>query len=216
MLNRHACERRVYRFASLLTGNPHAAIGVIESVIDAQPDLRRPDSAHLDRLTVLRSREIRPGRIDDAALGPAVAAALSALSAQQREAWVLRHVYRSPFRETARAMDCSITATRRHLKRAEESMNATLADDASPAGAALLRYSLSLDVPTFYHRRRMRRARLRQLMLLVATLLALGAFLAAAWLLKDLVAADPPHPPTGDGNAAGGRLYRVAELRPNR
>ena len=109
MLNRHACERRVYRFASLLTGNPHAAIGVIESVIDAQPDLRRPDSAHLDRLTVLRSREIRPGRIDDAALGPAVAAALSALSAQQREAWVLRHVYRSPFRETARAMDCSIT-----------------------------------------------------------------------------------------------------------
>ena len=74
-------------------------------------------------------------------------------------------------------------------------MNATLADDASPAGAALLRYSLSLDVPTFYHRRRVRRARLRQLMLLVATLLALGAFLAAAWLLKDLIAADPPTPP---------------------
>ncbi len=192
MLNRHACERRIYRLASLLTGNPHAAIGVIESAIDAQPDLRRPDSAHLDRLTVLRSREICPGRIDDAALSPAVAAALAALSAQQREAWVLRHVYRTPFRETARAMDCSNTATRRHLKRAEESMNATLADDATQAGEVLLRYSLSLDVPPFYHRRRERRARRRQLMLLAGTLLALGAFLAAARLLKDLIAADLP------------------------
>jgi hypothetical protein len=62
MADRESCERRVYRLATLLTGNPKLATGVITAVVDAQPDLRRLDSAHMDRLTVLRSREITTGR----------------------------------------------------------------------------------------------------------------------------------------------------------
>src|SRR4051794_40768972 len=60
MLDREGCERRVYRLATLLTGNPIAATQVIAQVVDAQPDLRQLDGAHMDRLTVLRSREINP------------------------------------------------------------------------------------------------------------------------------------------------------------
>ena len=41
MLDRAACERRVYRLATLLTGNPVAATKVITQVVDAQPDLRK-------------------------------------------------------------------------------------------------------------------------------------------------------------------------------
>ena len=59
-MERPSCERRVYRLATLLTGDPVAATRVIESVVSAQPDLRRLDNAHLDRLTILRSREINP------------------------------------------------------------------------------------------------------------------------------------------------------------
>ena len=55
MLDREACERRVYRLAALLTGNPVAATRVIRAVVGAQPDLRALDDAHMDRLTVLRS-----------------------------------------------------------------------------------------------------------------------------------------------------------------
>src|SRR5262245_27370010 len=43
MLDRESCERRVYRLATLLTGDPRAATAVIIRVVDAQPDLRRLD-----------------------------------------------------------------------------------------------------------------------------------------------------------------------------
>ena len=82
MLNREACERRVYRLATLLTGNPVAATRVIESVVDAQPDLRRLDNTHMDRLTVLRSRELTPGRLVVETVPPAAAEALTRANGQ--------------------------------------------------------------------------------------------------------------------------------------
>src|SRR4030095_11058661 len=124
MLDREACERRVYRLATLLTGNPIAATKVIAQVVDAQPDLRNLDSAHMDRLTVLRSREVKPAMLVHELAPPEMAEALANLTPQQREAWVFARVYHVPEREVARAMDCSVTATQRHLELAETALAA--------------------------------------------------------------------------------------------
>jgi hypothetical protein len=86
-MDRAACERRVYRLATLLSGDPRAAVRVIESVVDAQPDLRRLDAAHMDRLTVLRSREIRSTALAAGpGLPPRLGPLLAAIAPQQREA----------------------------------------------------------------------------------------------------------------------------------
>jgi hypothetical protein len=173
MAEREACERRVYRLATLLTGNPVAATTVIGEVVDAQPDLRRLDSAHLDRLTVLRSREIPAATLVDDRVPGSIAAALAALSPQQREAWIFARVYRIDPREMARAMDCSVTATAAHLERAVSEF-ARRGGDPGEAAETLLRYSLELDVPPF-HRARMRRRRLQRRVVAAAVILAAAA-----------------------------------------
>jgi hypothetical protein len=179
MLDREACERRVYRLAALLTGNPVAATRVIEAVVGAQPDLRVLDNAHMDRLTVLRSREIVSARLVHDALPSALAAALAALSAQQREAWVLSRVYELLPRETARAMDCSVTATARHLEQADALMGRATGGEWDQAAQALLSYALSLDVPDFYRQRQRRRRRIRLIMRIAAIVLLMALVTAA-------------------------------------
>jgi hypothetical protein len=179
MPEREACERRVYRLAALLTGNPLAATAVIGDVVDAQPDLRRLDSAHLDRLTVLRSREIAPGRLVDDRVPSPVAEMLAALPPQAREAWVLARVYRTPAREIARAMDCSRTAAQRHLDQADSVM----APHGESAATCLLDFSLGLEVPPFYVARRRRRRRCRLIMRIGLVLALLGGLAVVVWLL---------------------------------
>ena len=176
-LNREACERRVYRLAALLTGNPHAATRVIEAVVDAQPDVRRLDSARLDRLTVLRCREIEPSVLVADAVPSEAASALAGLPAQPREAWVLGRLYRTPLRETARAMDCSVTATTRHLEKADREM---AGGDAEAWAKTLGAWSQTLDVPPFYRARRRRRQRVRRLAVAAFILAAVAAILWAA------------------------------------
>jgi len=182
MRDREACERRVYRLAALLTGNPVAATRVIEAVVGAQPDLRALDNAHMDRLTVLRSREIASARLVGDTLPAAVATSLAALPPQQREAWVLSRVYELLPRETARAMDCSVTATARHLEQADALMGRALGGQTDQAAQALLSYALSLDVPAFYRQRQRRRRRIR-LILRIAGIVLLMALVTAAFAL---------------------------------
>lgn len=173
MLDREACERRVYRLATLLTGDPNAAARVIRQVVDAQPDLRELDDAHMDRLTALCCRELR-GRarrrgsarsIDAGTEAGAAIIALDRLRPQLREAWVLHHVYRMNEREIARATDCSVTATGRHLQQADQVMVTALGDAVAVAGDRVLAYALGLDVPELYRIRRARRERLRRWLL---------------------------------------------------
>ncbi len=170
----------MYRLATLLTGNPNSAAGVITAVVDAQPNLSSLDSAHLDRLTVLRSREVTAGVLEDNDIPAHIAKALAALSQQQREAWVLARVYRIPLRELSRAMDCSVTATTRHLEVADGAMKIALQGKMVEAAKVLLDYSLSLDVPEFYRAQQRRRARVRRVMWAIATVLVLAAIVAAA------------------------------------
>lgn len=188
-LDRAACERRAYRLATLLTGDPVAAMGVVESMVRSRPDLRVLDTARLDRLTVLRSREITPGALHAPALNADAAGALASLAAQPREAWLLARTYGLTQRETARAMDCSVTAIARHVERADEVMARTLGGSEGPGhgvvGAieALRAYSDSLQLPQHYvarQRRLGRRKRVLAMVLLVA--LALAVMAIADWL----------------------------------
>jgi len=185
-----ACERRVYRLATLLTGNPNAATKVIAQVVGAQPDLRRLDSAHLDRLTVLRSREIKPGRIVADGVRPEIAAALAVLAPQQREAWVFQHVYRMDVRDAARAMDCSHVAAERHLAAADDAVMKAVGGSHG-AGAMLLKYTMSLDVPEFYRAAARRRRQWRWVKRLVLIILLLGAIIGAVLLLERFGVFDP-------------------------
>jgi hypothetical protein len=178
-LDRKACERRVYRLAVLLTGHRATALRVMEAAVGAQPDLRRPDSARLDRLTILRCRETEPGVIVDPDVPPRLAQALGGLPVQLREAWVLHRFYQLPIRETSRAMDCSTTATTRHLEQADDALTAALGDKLAEATEMLLSWSMSLDVPAFYRARQRRREQFRRIAIAVA-LLALVAVIL--WL----------------------------------
>jgi hypothetical protein len=186
-LNREACERRVYRLATLLTGNRVAATRAIQSVIDVQPDLRKLDSAHMDRLTVLRSREIEAATLVDDQVPHRVAAALASLERQQREAWVFARIYRLAPREAAKAMDCSVTAASRHLERADDAIRAALGDQAGEAAESLVRFSMSLDVPEFYRKRRALRRRLRWGIRLIVALLVFVIVVAAFLIVRALV-----------------------------
>jgi hypothetical protein len=187
MPDRAACERRVYRLAAILTGDPIKATTVISQVVGSKPNLAELDSAHMDRLTVLRSREIRPATLvsDEVPLG--VATALQALPAQQREAWVFARVYQTPPREMSRAMDCSSTAAERHLQLASAAMARVAGGADADAARSFLRYSMSLDVPEFYRAAQRRRRRLRLAMLLVVIgILALAIAALAMWWSRPL------------------------------
>jgi hypothetical protein len=189
MLDLRACERRVYRLAALLSGNPTSAAGVIQAVLSAKPNLRELDSAHMDRLTVLRAREIEPGQIVDDRVSSHVARAVAELSPQQREAWIFVRVYGVPMREAAKAMDCSVTALTNHMKLAIEAVDAALAKDErgttpDQAAAMLGRWAMAIDVPRFVEREQSRRRRVRVALVFLAGIFALGAIVGVVLLVQ--------------------------------
>jgi hypothetical protein len=213
-MDRAACERRVYRLATLLSGDPRAAVRVIEAVVDAQPDLRRLDAAHMDRLTVLRSREIPATAIArQPDLPPKLGALLAALAPQQREAWVLERVYRLEPREAARAMDCSVTAGERHLAAADAAF-AAAGIDAAAAAAALPQLSRDLAVPAFHGARQRRRRHLRlvrRVAIAVLLLIAAAAIGRGLWWLAGRLTSPPESAPE---SAPEGALERATTVAP--
>ena len=180
MLNRDACERRVYRLASLLTGNPNAATQVIEQVVSAQPNLDDMDTGRLDRLTVLRAREIPTAAIVVDGVPMALAEALAALPPQQREAWVLGRVFRLPLREMARAMDCSRQASQHHLDLAAAALRPFLSDAQLDPAERLLQHTFQLDVPAFFRARQQRRRRVRLALRIAVVLIIIGILAGVA------------------------------------
>ncbi len=150
----------------------------------SQPDLRAIDSARLDRLAILRSREVTAGPLPAEALPADAAGAIADLAAQPREAWVLIRAYGLPIRDTARAMDCSVTATKRHIELADRRMAATL-DGHGVAGAieALRAYSISLRLPDHYVVRRERRRQNGRVLTLIIIVLVVVLLMAVIdWL----------------------------------
>lgn len=200
MLDKQSCERRVYRLAVLLTGNPKAATRVISSVIGSKADIRKLDSAHLDRLIVLRSREIAPGIIRDDRLSQSLAKALSELSAQQRESWVFNHVYRMMPRDIAKAMDCSVRAVRTHLTTADAHMHSIIgntSEEEKTAAKALLQYSMRMDVPEFYRKKVILKRSWSLFIKLFLILIILGTIAGGLYLLDKNGVFDPLIHPEG-------------------
>lgn len=132
MDRREAYERRVWRLAWLLTGGREdLCVRLVAECLDAQPDLRRLDPAHLDRLVVLAARRrARPASEPEPEAPPArrLLAAVAALPPQLREAWVFARVDGLEPMEMARAMDCSKTAALRHLERADTELGGRFGD----------------------------------------------------------------------------------------
>src|SRR5687767_13779453 len=95
--HRAAYERRVWRLAYLLSGDPAGAAVLVDRVLRDQPDLGSLEPARLDRVVIQHARDLPRRR--KAVLPIAVTApqgeaakaldALLTLPEQPREAWVL-------------------------------------------------------------------------------------------------------------------------------
>lgn len=181
-----ALERRIHRLAVLLLGDHARAGAVVDGVLAA----RTLDPALVDRLTVLRTREVldheRRGAHDLPGIPDAVARAIADLDYQAREAWVLGTVFALPLREVARAMDCSRTAARAHLDRAE-----AVFGFAGPEAAAAVRGALvQVAVPERHTRRRAGRRRRRRIWRIAwITVLAAAAVIATVAIAQGMGAA---------------------------
>ncbi len=62
MESREACERRAWRLAALLTGDARAADAIVAAALRAQGNLASLPAARLDRLVILRARDIDRAR----------------------------------------------------------------------------------------------------------------------------------------------------------
>lgn len=211
-----ACERRAWRLAALLSGDSVRAERIVAQALDAQPDPTLLPDARLDRLVILRAREIlgesrdprnrrsprrlprlpapgvlldrlrashRQARGEVRSRGPVAVEqedirlfhgeaaraheALSSLSEQAREAWILRELDGKDMIEIARAMDCSKTAAARHLEQARDRMTLLLGEDAEDALGALRHGADRLDPGAFIARRAVVKKRGRRLRLIV-------------------------------------------------
>ncbi|MEM7228525.1 MAG: hypothetical protein AAF432_06890 [Planctomycetota bacterium] len=185
MAQREALERRVYRLAVLLTGREDLAIRVLKQVLGDKPKLDDVDSVHLDRMTILRSREAlgdSSGTSQEErqirGAPQAWADALWAMPVQVREAWVLARVYRASARVMARSMDCSTTATERHLAQADAALAHVMGSAVPAFVEQVLEHSMAIDVPgTFTMWKAGRRRRRRRIAIVLAVL---GVVIAGA------------------------------------
>jgi len=185
MLDRDSCERRIYRLALLLSGRPDTAGAVVRSVLGDRGGIRAADVARLDRLVILRCRDHRARPLDLPGLDAFAAGVLASLDAQPREAWLLARVFGLPEREAARSMDCSVTAVRLHLERADATIRDRLDEDRRRAMVGGLRTLVAgIDVPADVRAGWVRRRRLRRVRTLVVAAIGLAAL---AWGAQAIV-----------------------------
>lgn len=187
MLDREACERRVYRLAALLTGRRDSAVRVIEQVVGVRPDLQTLDSEHMDRLTVLRSREQATGTLDLSEFDGAIAKALAELPTQQREAWIFISVYQLDDRTAAKAMDCSFRAARQHHDSAVDELRKRLGEGLNDGAKRVREAMTKVDVPEFFRARQRRRQRTKRTLVALAIIAGVLIIIAGlAWAARYL------------------------------
>ncbi|HYE02821.1 MAG TPA: hypothetical protein VD963_06265 [Phycisphaerales bacterium] len=179
-------ERRLWRLALILTRGDHPLAAELALRAAARIRPGAVDLARLDRAVIQACRELPragPARPRGAAADAApLLVRAGALPRQAFEAWALRRVEELDERHAARAMDCSRTALRLHLARAETLLGA---EGTAPTEAELaaLRAWLDRQDPTIHlsGRRadlaRRRRARVA-LAVLAGVAIALGIVFA--------------------------------------
>jgi len=141
-------ERRIWRLAFLLTGNPDRAADLIGAVLRDQPKPGSVEPARLDRTIILHAREVRqpPGvTVHMSEAATRAMKVLLAIPGQPREAWVLTRLDDLDELRVSRAMDCSKTAAARHLKAADEQMRHRLGPHLEAGIAALKREADAID-----------------------------------------------------------------------
>lgn len=189
---RAARLRRVWRMALLLRG-PGAAAWPIHEAVGRAKGMESIEPVRLERMVVFECRQHRGAgevaRHQEEADSPGSAsadaaeayAALGALPAQAREAWLLRRVEAMDEVAAARTMDCSKTAMNRHLDRAEALLGEAGVDGEAMRGA-IERWldAAASRVPADPRRVARRRGFRRALWAAVG--LALAAVAAAIWL----------------------------------
>lgn len=194
---RRALEARVWRLAFLLSADPAAADRLAEAILRTERDLRRVPPERLDRLIILRARELGAARSREAPLsgGPPIMSDFAArahravlnLAPQPREAWVLARIDSLGEIATARAMDCSRTAAARFLSQADDHLRSELGAGFEQAVGELRAAADALDPAprVFAVRQALSRRRAMKLAIIgiALAILLLGGALAAIRLL---------------------------------
>ena len=78
-------------------------------------------------------------------------------------------------------MDCSTTATERHIDQATAELAEKLGTEPNYAGQILLSYSMTLNVPEFYRVSQRRKRRIKWFYRVAATVFILAAIIAGFW-----------------------------------
>lgn len=190
-----AVEKRIVRLALLLLANEIEAVQLIGPVLGlerAGSDLGALDLANVDRLVVLRAREVRareehePQQIYPGKAGRLLRA-LHDLPGQAMEAWIFAHVEGQDLRRVSRAMDCSTTAIARHLEYAEATLEKRLGGTVEEAAAELRAAHDAFDpapaIETVRAGAARRRKRRRVTILIIAAVLTLALLTVAFAIL---------------------------------
>jgi cbb3-type cytochrome oxidase cytochrome c subunit/predicted DNA-binding protein (UPF0251 family) len=208
MARPEGCRQRAFRLAALLCGDEALAGAVLRAIVRGAHDLTALDGVHLDRLTLLRTRETAPTCRPIPGIDPTASEALAALPAQQREAWVLVHVYGVGDRDAARTMDCSNTAFRRHLEQAEDTMRPAVGDHEAAVVEGLIAYTLALQPPKVKGRRWPRKFPIKQILGVIVLILIVAALVFIVWRARKAMGAEPVRP-----DAHKARAGTTARLR---
>ncbi len=139
-----AYRRRVWRLAYLLTGDESAAGEMFEKIMRDRKAIESVEPDRLDRLIVMRAREMMGALKTRFVLDPHVAL-LYGLPSGSREAWLLIHVEDMDELTAAKAMDCSKKALSLHLTRAEEELRRELGDGVADLAAAVRQRADGID-----------------------------------------------------------------------
>jgi hypothetical protein len=189
---REAFERRVWRLALLLTGDADGASRTLNGVARSARDLSKIDGVHLDRLTVLHSREVssvrRRGAGEEAPVPEGAPArtleVLMQMKPQAREAWVLTRIDGLDEIHVARAMDASKTASGNFFGAADALIGEKLGEEAEEGIEGLRVWAESFDPDPWLilHRERVKRWRRIKLvgaLVLVGLVVLVGVIVAA-------------------------------------
>ena len=179
-----ATEDRMYRLALLLLGDHRLALDVLADVTRDQPSPHELDASRLDRLVILRCREESCHTLSIDGVPEMYATCLASLPSQSREAWILARIDQSDDRRMARSMDCSRSATERHLTIADAAFGQHSETAAHAFAEATRGLGLPDDVRLIRRLRRARRRRIRwALRIALVIVLTAAAILIARFVL---------------------------------
>lgn len=189
-------QTELWRLGLLLTGTDAGATAALSRVLRAHDDPRKIAQDRRRRLLIMGSREWlqRNAAADSADDSPAGRASrlASSLESLPREVWALREVLQWSDVETAHALGIARSAEAAYLDKAAAMLRSALADEYTPAVAALRARWSTVDAAAGIDAARagLRAIRIRRRLISAAQLLLLLALLSIfSWIGADLLRA---------------------------